>query len=637
MSDKSRITPGSLIGQFKVIQCLGVGGMGQVFLAQDTATGENAAIKVLFKDDPSYEIWLKLFLREKEIYATIKHPNVVGYITSGETKDFNFLVLEHILGISMRTKLNREGPSGLITTFSWMQEITLALHAAHQKGYVHRDLKPDNIMITRDLDIRLIDFGIAKRLGRKTYEENGTKEPWVGTLCYSAPESIMAQAVTQRADIYAAGLLFYEILTGQCLVQNPFDKQIVLKEMKQYDNLGHVLPPIDDSPLYIEIDKLLYDMLRFAPIERIPSTGALLSRMETIAQTVGGSVLTLSRDESKQVAQREIADTHLWNALNFIGQSRVKKGLDELSSIGIFINALEPITKRMLITQLDLMVLNIKSTFSIHSEPYCVPYEKLVSSLNQIIELLSKLLSPIELYAREFILVKRMEQELDVDDYERFLQMQAVGRKQSYIFQSSYIRVLSNINKKISHEVWLRFIRDLISKKSLVHTKIEIEELRKTIGDDAIDLATLELHEELFSKQLFQEAEFDHLLNQLSQTNSSNHLMIVCERFLTNYPENLKAQHKLLSIYKEQKMEDEILEMEVTIGATHFQKRNYRGTEKVFIKIFKEHPSHEAAPVYLYACLIAKKQVPPSTSGQHPLELSDLRDYVARAYKISQE
>lgn len=638
MFNKDRIRSGSIIGNFKIIQTIGIGGMGQVFLAVDVRDGTNVAIKILFKDDPSYEMWLKLFTREKEIYELIKHPNVVSYIDSGETEGFHFLVLEHILGVSMRTRLNRDGTSGIITTFSWMQEIILALHAAHQNGFIHRDLKPDNIMVTRDLDIKLIDFGIAQKIKRNDFDDGSEKEPWVGTLSYSAPESIMAHAVTQRADIYSAGLLFYEMITGQSLIQNPFDKEIVLREMKRYESLGHVLPPIDDSILYKEIDKLLYDMLRFAPVDRIPSTGAILGRMEEIAQAVGGSVLTLARDESKQVAQREIADTHLWNALNLIGQGKLEDGLTELSNIGVFLKSLKSITMRMIITQLDLMVLNIRGTSLVNPDMYTVPHERLMPCLDKLVELLSKLISPVELYAREFILVKRMEKELAADEFEKFLQMEAVRRKQSYVFQAAYIRVLVNISKKIALEVWLRFLRYLISIKSLVNSEIEIQEIERVLGANTVDRATLELHEELFSKQLFQSAELEDLLKKLEGNSTPAELILVCRQFRNTYPENLKVQHKLLALYEGEGMKTEALQMRTVIGATNFQKRNYRGTEKVFIKLFSEKPGYECPPIYLYACLLARGRIAfPKTSVRSPMELSELRDFVAKEYQIKSE
>ena len=631
MDNSFKLKSGDIVGDFKVIQQLGVGGMGQVYLALDIANRCDVALKILPKSDPNYDFWLIHFEREKEIYEAIDHPNVVKFITAGETDRFQFMVLEHILGISMRTKLDREGPSGLVSTFSWMEELVLALHATHQKGIIHRDLKPDNIMVTRDLDIKLIDFGIARHVPKP---QEVTNEPWVGTLAYSAPETIMRHPITQRADIYSAGLLFYEMITGRSLIHNPFDKEEVLKEMRHLESLGQVLPDKDDSALYKEVDKLLYDMLRYSPVDRVASTGMLLARMEEIAERVGGSVLVLSQDEAKRAAQREIADAHFWKALNLLSDRKLVVGINELANIAVFSRAMAPVTRNMFIAQLDVLLLNVKGEGRKADDPFSLWPEDFFNIFDKLLDLAGKVYEPHQLYAREYIVCKRIQEELDADGIERFLQTQVVRRQRSYVFHSAYMRVISNISKQVAKDVWLRFLKELIHRGSLCEAGTEMEEIKKVLGKEAVDRETADLHEELFSKQIAQRADFQELLKKVEETHSLEQVRMACETFLAKHPQSIATLRKLYDTLLALDEDERAQEVESRLGATIFQCGTIEDAEKIFVRILKSRADNSEAALYLYACMKARKESPKIGAPDYPVDMGALHKLVRRRYGL---
>src|SRR5262249_47019196 len=211
-------------GRYRVGRERGRGGMASVYLARDEKHGRDVAIKVI-KSDLSASLGHERFLREIEIAARLRHPNIVPLYDSGEANGSLFFVMPYESGQSLRDRLREGGALPIADALSVLRDVARALAHAHEQGVVHRDIKPDNVMLSGDAAV-VTDFGIAKAVSvaltaasDATLTQAGTI---IGTPAYMAPEQATGDsAIDHRADIYSFGCLGYELLTGR----PPFQEQ----------------------------------------------------------------------------------------------------------------------------------------------------------------------------------------------------------------------------------------------------------------------------------------------------------------------------------------------------------------------------------------------------------------------------
>ena len=216
---------GKQIGSYKILSLLGAGGMGEVYLAQDTTLDRQVALKFLPDELQQDTTARKRFLREAKSAAALDHPFICHIHEMGETEGKFFIAMEYVQGETLQDKLD-QGPLPLSDALEKATEIAEALEAAHKKEIVHRDLKPSNIMLTPEGHVKVMDFGLAKRVtpveGQE--EEITTKltqqGSTLGTVPYMSPEQIRGQAVDTQSDIFSFGIVLFEMLTGV----HPFKK-----------------------------------------------------------------------------------------------------------------------------------------------------------------------------------------------------------------------------------------------------------------------------------------------------------------------------------------------------------------------------------------------------------------------------
>jgi Tol biopolymer transport system component len=237
---------GTSFGNYQVLGPIGAGGMGRVFRARDTRLGRDVALKVLsepFKLDPEQRDWLE---REARVLASLNHPNIAtlhGIEESGETQA---LVLELVDGPTLAERI-ADGPLELEEVLAIAQQIAVALEAAHENGVVHRDLKPQNVKLRADGNIKLLDFGLAKVFapapdtGPKTATVTAAGAP-VGTPAYMSPEQSRGVAVDKRTDIWAFGCVLYEMLTGRPPFAGEYASDVVAESITREPDFG-ALPP----------------------------------------------------------------------------------------------------------------------------------------------------------------------------------------------------------------------------------------------------------------------------------------------------------------------------------------------------------------------------------------------------------
>jgi len=204
------------IGKYVVKRELGRGGMGAVYLAEQTGLGREVAIKELVPSAAADPIALKRFLQEAQVMARTSHPNLVQVYDMEQIQGANYIVLEFVRGKSLRDWLNR-GAIPVPQVFAVMHGVLQALDYAHRHAIVHRDMKPENVLISDEGDVKVADFGIARLTDDSggpgsTATKTGTT---VGTPQYMSPEQVASSKVDGRSDLYSAGIMFYELIVGQ--------------------------------------------------------------------------------------------------------------------------------------------------------------------------------------------------------------------------------------------------------------------------------------------------------------------------------------------------------------------------------------------------------------------------------------
>ena len=267
---------------YRLVSLLGQGGMGAVYLAEDISLRRRVAIKVLLPTFVADAKARSRFVREARAMATIEHPNVVRVYGFEEVEDRAYLVMEYVQGESLAARLRREGRLSVAAAVSAALGIAEALDAAWQKGIVHRDVKPSNVLIDTSGGLRVLDFGLARPM-MPAEEPLTVCGEVVGTPQYMAPEQIAGTTVDFRADIYSLGILLFELLTGE----RPFQATTAADLLAQH--LGKDLPSLalkrPDAPQGMQ--DLIERMTRKQPQDRPPSYAAVRESLLALSTRPG--------------------------------------------------------------------------------------------------------------------------------------------------------------------------------------------------------------------------------------------------------------------------------------------------------------------------------------------------------------
>lgn len=219
------LAPETQLGRYAIRSLLGAGGMGEVYLAQDTSLNRKVALKVLPAEVASNQDRMRRFKQEATAAASLNHPNIAHIYEVGVASDLNFIAMEYVDGTTLREKIHNEDLSKLLRT---LQHVAEGLAKAHDAGIVHRDLKPDNVMITSDGHAKILDFGLAKLIEPTTGSVTSAEDPTIlqqhstpgvilGTLGYMSPEQAQGKTkeIDYRSDIFSFGCILFEAITGQ--------------------------------------------------------------------------------------------------------------------------------------------------------------------------------------------------------------------------------------------------------------------------------------------------------------------------------------------------------------------------------------------------------------------------------------
>ena len=293
---------GETILHYKIVEKLGEGGMGVVYLAEDTKLKRQVAIKFLPKQISADAEERKRFEIEAQAAAALNHPNITTIHAIEESGDTIFIVMEFIDGIELKEKI-KAGPLPYDETVNTAIQMAEGLTAAHNKGIVHRDIKASNIMIKKDGNVKIMDFGLAKIGKGSQVTKLGTT---IGTIAYMSPEQTRGESLDQRTDIWSFGVVLYEMLTGGQPFKGAYDQAIIYSILNEQPEFTNIPEPLS----YI-----LQKAIAKSPADRYQTAGDMLNDLKALRSDSG------SRSLSKEVPIAKVSKNskkNLWIGISAV-------------------------------------------------------------------------------------------------------------------------------------------------------------------------------------------------------------------------------------------------------------------------------------------------------------------------------
>src|SRR5678816_272870 len=276
------------IAHYRIIKQLGAGGMGEVYLAQDTKLDRKVAIKLIRADSLTNENLKLRLVREAQSAAKLDHPNICAIYDVNEADSFTFIVMQYIEGETLAEHMERE-PLSLSTALTVVEQAAEGLAEAHAHGIVHRDIKPQNMMLTPRGQLKILDFGLAKQLRSSDSVDNeaptaqllSTPGHVIGTMPYMSPEQVQGEPLAPSSDIFSLGIVLYEMLAGK----HPFrDKSAAITMSRIL--LGEPSPTEQfQSQVSPELQTVLSKMLRKDKATRYQNAQEFLKDLRQLSST----------------------------------------------------------------------------------------------------------------------------------------------------------------------------------------------------------------------------------------------------------------------------------------------------------------------------------------------------------------
>lgn len=262
------MTIGQTILNYRIEELLGEGGMGVVFRANDISLGRPVALKILHRHLLSDQAFLERFRHEAQTLARLNHPQITNLYSFQQYDGYWIMVMEFVDGQTLDQYLRRSGPVPLNKAVDWLMQALNGLHHAHECGVLHRDMKPANLMLTTNGRVKLMDFGIAKRADSQRLTR---VNHLIGTLEYMAPELLLGQPPSVASDLYAVGVLLFELLTGKMPFEATSEPALIDAIAKQKRiPIGRYQPTLP-----AEVTTLLNQLLHKNPAQRLATAQAL--------------------------------------------------------------------------------------------------------------------------------------------------------------------------------------------------------------------------------------------------------------------------------------------------------------------------------------------------------------------------
>lgn len=300
-----------LDGRYEIHELLGVGGMAYVYRAYDKMEDRWVAIKILKEEFSNDSDFLRRFRNESKAIALLSHPNIVRIYDVSFGDQIQYIVMEYIDGINLKQYIEQQGAIRTQETLHFMTQILSALELAHQNGIIHRDIKPQNILLLRDGTIKVTDFGIARFLQNETQTMT---DKTIGSVHYISPEQASGHRITDKADIYSTGVMLYEMITGELPFVADTAVSVVIMQIQNKPRA-----PRDINPNIPEgLEQITLKALEKNPENRFRSAGEMLDDLLRFKQNpnihFNYSYAPAPMDETRNIDEYDtVGDTHLYD------------------------------------------------------------------------------------------------------------------------------------------------------------------------------------------------------------------------------------------------------------------------------------------------------------------------------------
>jgi len=276
MDNKDKYIGTILDDRYEIISVIGEGGMAVVYKALDKRLNRNVAVKIMHEDMMGDEEFRSRFYAEAHAVAMLSNPNIVAVYDVSQSEDIEYIVMELVEGITLRQYMDRRGALAWREVLHFSTQVARALAHAHEKGIVHRDIKPQNIMMFRDGTAKVADFGIAA-LENERFENNGQA---IGSIHYIAPEQARGESPDARSDLYSLGVVMYEMLTGNKPYQGDTIAEIAVKHINACPVMPHTV--VEDIPP--ELERIALKAMCADISERYQSAREMLGELDGFVQ-----------------------------------------------------------------------------------------------------------------------------------------------------------------------------------------------------------------------------------------------------------------------------------------------------------------------------------------------------------------
>ena len=264
-----------LSARYRLDAQIGTGGMSTVYRAFDTVLERQVAIKLMHREGTHEPDQLERFRREARAVAQLNHPHIVTVIDAGEDDERPYIVLEYVEGETLKDRIRRHGRLPVAEAVAYAIEVARALGAAHERGIVHRDVKPQNVLIDEEGSAKVTDFGIARTLDQDGLTADGRV---LGTTDYVSPEQALGHAVTGQSDLYSLGVVLFEMLTGDVPFKGENQVAVAMKHVREELPDVQIRRPEVSSALAAVVDRATAKDLG----QRYPDDATLISDLEDV-------------------------------------------------------------------------------------------------------------------------------------------------------------------------------------------------------------------------------------------------------------------------------------------------------------------------------------------------------------------
>lgn len=293
MNEEEKYIGQMLDDRYEILETIGEGGMAIVFRALDHRLNRYVAVKIMREEMAKDEEFRRRFCAESHAVAMLSNPNIVSVYDVSHSDEREFIVMELISGITLKQYMDKKGALDWKEVVHFSKQITRALAHAHERGIIHRDIKPQNIMLLRDGTLKVADFGIAA-LENEVYENNGQT---IGSIHYIAPEQARGLSPDARSDIYSLGVVMYEMLSGRLPYTGDTLAEIAVKHMNaKPEPLRNTFPSIP-----VELERIVLKAMNSDLNERYQTAGELLEDLDAFTRGAMNQEIPIENEEVESV------------------------------------------------------------------------------------------------------------------------------------------------------------------------------------------------------------------------------------------------------------------------------------------------------------------------------------------------